>query len=122
MVRTGGITLIACGAILTFALTGGPVLGVDLNVAGVILMLAGAAGLLLPLLARRRPRTRVDRLPHRRSRQDAIDDGSLIDDPSRLRRLTGRESRVPAPRRPTTPGGPGPLSKTPEPVEPVEPR
>ncbi|HEV7933763.1 MAG TPA: hypothetical protein VGP70_15830 [Actinomadura sp.] len=97
----GGIILV-CGAILTFALTTGPVQGMDLHTVGVILMLAGAAGLLLPLLARNRSRNgpRVDRRPRRRSRQDAVDDGSLVvEESSRLRRLTRRESPNPTTRR-----------------------
>lgn len=64
----GGIALIVIGAALTFALTGS-VRGLDLRAAGVILMLAGAACLLLSLLVRTgRRRTSA------RSRQDVIDD------------------------------------------------
>ncbi|GAB3665893.1 hypothetical protein GCM10027589_30770 [Actinocorallia lasiicapitis] len=51
----GGISLIAIGAILAFALTGS-VRGIDLGVVGLILILAGAAAILIPiLLSRRRP-------------------------------------------------------------------
>jgi uncharacterized protein DUF6458 len=72
----GGITILILGAILTFALTGS-VRGVDLHIVGVILMLGGALGLLLPLLiraragGRRRPKGMTAR-----SRQDVIDEGS----------------------------------------------
>jgi hypothetical protein len=68
----GGIILIVIGAILTFALTIEPIGGVDLHIVGVILMIAGAAGLLLPLMARKRP---GPDLPTVRSLQDVIDDG-----------------------------------------------
>jgi hypothetical protein len=67
----GGIAVLIVGAILTFALTGS-VRGVDLHVVGVILMLGGALGLLLPLLVRTRRRSNG---PTARSRQDAIDEG-----------------------------------------------
>ena len=51
--RTGtGIFLITAGAILRFALAGGSPHGLNLHVAGVILILAGLLGLLLPPLAR----------------------------------------------------------------------
>jgi hypothetical protein len=75
----GGITLIAIGAILTFALSDTSVGGVDLKVVGVIVMLAGAAALLLPLLAgnRRRARPVWGRWVGR-SRQDVIDDEPQI--------------------------------------------
>jgi hypothetical protein len=54
--RTGtGIFLITTGAILLFALTAGSPHWLNLHVVGVILILAGAAGLLLPRLARTRP-------------------------------------------------------------------
>lgn len=75
MTIVGGIALIVIGAILTFALTV-TISGIDLQVVGTILMLAGIAGLLLPLLVRRRPRR--NRLAAR-SRQDAIDDGTLVE-------------------------------------------
>ncbi|GAA2428130.1 hypothetical protein GCM10010191_46390 [Actinomadura vinacea] len=77
-----GTALLTVGAILTFALTGS-LRGLDLHTVGVILMLAGAAGLVLPLLTG--TRSRPNRLrswppgrPPARSRQDAIDDA--IDD------------------------------------------
>jgi hypothetical protein len=51
--RTGtGIFLIATGAILRFALAAGSPYGLNVHVVGVILMLAGLLGLLLPPLAR----------------------------------------------------------------------
>jgi hypothetical protein len=67
----GGIALLVIGAILTFALSSSSLGGVDLNIAGVILMLAGAARLLLPLLTGTRPRRNR---PTARSRQDVIDE------------------------------------------------
>lgn len=51
--RTGtGIFLITVGAVLRFALAAGSSHGLNLHIAGVILMLAGLLGLLLPPLAR----------------------------------------------------------------------
>jgi hypothetical protein len=51
--RTGtGIFLITAGAVLRFALAAGSPHGLNLHTAGVILMLAGLLGLLLPPLAR----------------------------------------------------------------------
>jgi hypothetical protein len=47
-----GILLITVGAILRFALAGGSPHGLNLHIVGVILILAGALGLLLPPLAR----------------------------------------------------------------------
>ncbi len=55
--RTGtGIFLITTGAILLFALRGGSPHWLNLHTVGVIFILAGAVGLLLPRLARTRPR------------------------------------------------------------------
>jgi hypothetical protein len=52
-IRTGtGIVLIAAGAILRFAVAGSPH-ELNLHVVGVILILTGVLGLLLPSLARR---------------------------------------------------------------------
>lgn len=45
-----GIFLIAVGAILTFALNDQDIAGVNLAVVGVILMLAGVAGIILDLI------------------------------------------------------------------------
>ena len=55
-----GIVLVAIGAILTFAVKAN-VAGVDIHVVGIILMAAGAAGILLDLLLflPRRRRTTV---------------------------------------------------------------
>ena len=54
--RTGtGIFLITTGAILLFALRGGSPHWLNLHSVGVIFILAGAVGLLLPRLARARP-------------------------------------------------------------------
>jgi len=51
--RTGtGILLMTVGAILRFALAAGSPHGLDLHTVGVILILAGVGGLLLPPLAR----------------------------------------------------------------------
>jgi uncharacterized protein DUF6458 len=68
-----GIALIVLGAILTFALKGGHIGELDLHAVGVILMLAGVAGILLPTLIRNR--SRFSR-PTIRSRQDVMDDGT----------------------------------------------
>jgi hypothetical protein len=68
-----GITLIVLGAILTFALKGGHIGDLDLHAVGVILMLAGVIGILLPVLIRNR--SRFSR-PTIRSRQDVMDDGT----------------------------------------------
>jgi hypothetical protein len=57
-----GITLIAVGAILRFALAGGSPHGLNVHVVGVVLILAGILTLLLSLLVRdgwRRPRSLV---------------------------------------------------------------
>ncbi|MGI5291732.1 hypothetical protein ACQEVF_51645 [Nonomuraea polychroma] len=67
----GPLTVIAFGAILTFALADGSVGGLDLRVAGIVLMLGGALGLLLPLLLRTRSRWSQSTAG---SRQDATDD------------------------------------------------
>nr|BFE28763.1 hypothetical protein GCM10010200_010140 [Actinomadura rugatobispora] len=77
-----GTALLTVGAVLTFALTGS-LRGLNLHTVGVILMLAGAAGLALRSLtgARARPnglRSRPSGRPPARSRQDAIDDGNAI--------------------------------------------
>ncbi len=45
-----GIFLIAVGAILTFALNDQDIAGINLAVVGVILMLAGVAGVILDLV------------------------------------------------------------------------
>ena len=51
--RTGtGIFLIAAGAVLRFAVAGGSPHGLNVHVVGVVLILAGALGLLLSLLTR----------------------------------------------------------------------
>src|ERR1700683_3006760 len=68
-----GITLIVLGAILTFALKGGHIGRLDLHAVGVILMLAGIVGMLLPMLIRNR--SRLSRTPVR-SRNDIMDDGT----------------------------------------------
>src|SRR6185437_12007820 len=68
-----GIALIVFGAILTFALKGGHIGNLDLHAVGVILILAGVIGILLPALIRNR--SRFSR-PTIRSRQDVMDDGT----------------------------------------------
>ena len=68
-----GIALIVLGAILTFALKGGHIGNLDLHAVGVILMLAGVIGILLPAVIRNR--SRFSR-PTIRSRQDVMDDGT----------------------------------------------
>jgi hypothetical protein len=68
-----GITLIVLGAILTFALKGGHLGNLDLHAVGVILMLAGIVGMLLPTLIRNMPR--LSRTTAR-SRHDITDDGT----------------------------------------------
>ena len=68
-----GIALIVFGAILTFALKGGHIGELDLHAVGVILMLAGVTGIVLPMLIRNR--SRFSR-PTIRSRQDVMDDGT----------------------------------------------
>ncbi len=57
-----GVTLMAVGAILRFALAGGSPHGLNVHVVGVVLILAGVVQLLLSLLVRggpRRPRSLV---------------------------------------------------------------
>ena len=51
-----GITLIAVGAILRFALPAGSPHSLNVHVVGVVLILAGVLGLLLSLLAQASPR------------------------------------------------------------------
>jgi hypothetical protein len=66
----GGVALLTIGAILTFAVTGS-IRGIDLHAVGAILMAAGAALLLLPLVfGGMSPPKRWSA----RSRQDAIDE------------------------------------------------
>jgi hypothetical protein len=68
-----GIAFIVLGAILKFAVTGGKIGGLDLHAVGIILMLAGVIGMLLPVLIRNRSRLI---LPITRNRQDVIDERS----------------------------------------------
>jgi Domain of unknown function (DUF6458) len=68
-----GIALIVLGAIFTFAVKGGHIGDLNLHAVGVILMLAGIVGILLPTLIRNR--SRFSR-PTIRSRQDVMDDGT----------------------------------------------
>jgi tRNA U55 pseudouridine synthase TruB len=66
-----GIALIVVGAILTFAVKGGHIGDLDLHAVGVILMLAGVIGIMLPRLLRNRSRFYR---PTIRSRRDVVDD------------------------------------------------
>ncbi len=68
-----GILLIVLGAILKFAVTGGKIGGLDLHVVGIILMVAGTAGVLVPALIRNR--SRFSR-PITRGRQDVLEERS----------------------------------------------
>lgn len=52
--------LIAAGAILRFAVTDGSLRGLNLHTVGVIVLLLGIAGLLLPMAAPHAPRRRED--------------------------------------------------------------
>jgi hypothetical protein len=68
-----GILLITVGAIFRFALAGGSPHGLNLHIVGVILILAGALGLLLPPLARgplKRDRLRRWVVPRGRDRDN----------------------------------------------------
>lgn len=66
----GGIALLTIGAILTFAITGS-IRGIDLPTVGTILMAAGVAVLLLPLVV---GGMSPPKPWSARSRRDAIDD------------------------------------------------
>src|ERR1700685_4378591 len=66
-----GIALIVVGAILTFALKGGHIGDLDLHAVGVILILAGVIGMLLPRLLRHRSRFYR---PTTRRRRDVMND------------------------------------------------
>jgi hypothetical protein len=68
-----GIALIVLGSIFKFALTSGKIGGLNLQVVGVIFIIAGVVGMLLPML--KRNRSRFSR-PIIRSRQDVADERS----------------------------------------------
>jgi hypothetical protein len=68
-----GIAFIVVGAILKFAVTGGKIGGLELHAVGIILMLAGVLGMLLPVLIRNR--SRFIR-PVTRNRQAVVDERS----------------------------------------------
>ena len=77
------IFLIALGAILTFA-TDVSVSGLDLDVVGVVLMLAGALGLVMTLLiwGPRRRATRVERMDRGVvPRREVVEERRTYDDP-----------------------------------------
>ena len=56
-----GIFLMTAGAVLRFALPAGSLHGLNVHMVGVILILAGALGLLLPRVARPAPWDRLRR-------------------------------------------------------------
>lgn len=68
-----GIVFIVVGAIFRFALTSGKIGGLNLQIVGVILMIAGVVGMLLPMV--KRNSSRFSR-PITRSRQDVADERS----------------------------------------------
>ena len=72
-----GIFLIAVGAILKFAVARTYVGGLNIATVGVILMVAGVAGVLFDLLFW---------APTRRRRTTVVDDGSVQDDVHVIRR------------------------------------
>jgi hypothetical protein len=100
----GGIALLVVGAILTFALTGS-IRGIDLHMAGVILMLAGALGLVLPLV---RNRSGSNRSSAVRRRPDVFDDGpqTFVEPPEHDPSLND-DRRTPDRRHPWTGKGRG---------------
>ena len=68
-----GIVFIVVGAIFKFALTSGKIGGLNLQAVGIILIIAGVLGMLLPML--KRNNFRLSR-PITRSRQDVADERS----------------------------------------------
>jgi len=110
-----GITLIVLGAILTFALKGGHIGNLDLHAVGVILMLAGIVGMLLPMLIRNRSRFARTTI---RSRHDIMDDGTqtVVNQPDGSQTLVGDDDGAqtyvehvdagPSPAGPSLNGGP----------------
>jgi hypothetical protein len=76
-----GILLISSGAVLVFALTGSPH-WLNLRIVGVILILAGVLGLVLPRLARRpRPWSRSLALPDQPGELAPASESALIRQP-----------------------------------------
>jgi len=110
-----GITVIVLGAILTFALKGGHIGNLDLHAVGVILMLAGIVGMLLPMLIRNRSRLSRTTI---RSRHDIMDDGTqtVVNQPDGSQTLVGDDDGAqtyvehvdagPSPAGPSLNGGP----------------
>ena len=110
-----GITVIVLGAILTFALKGGHIGNLDLHAVGVILMLAGIVGMLLPRLIRNRSRLSRTTI---RSRHDIMDDGTqtVVNQPDGSQTLVGDDDGAqtyvehvdagPSPAGPSLNGGP----------------
>jgi hypothetical protein len=77
------IALIVAGAILRFALTARSPHGLNVHVVGVILILAGLLGLILPFLAlltrnRRRRPAPADRQPVSGASRPVYDDGPVL--------------------------------------------
>jgi uncharacterized membrane protein len=66
------VFLLAVGAILTFAIEVDSAEGFNVNTVGIILMIAGAIGLLWALLMTSRRRTYVEDRPVRRVYEDPI--------------------------------------------------
>jgi hypothetical protein len=94
--------LIAVGAILWFAVTKGSLLGLNLNVVGVIVLLIGVVGLLLPMMtggsgnSRRlspwlRPRGRDHPRLDEIKRAAAADDAAIQEDDKYFSPTPGRD-------------------------------
>lgn len=66
------VFLVALGAILTFAVETESAEGININTVGIILMIAGAIGLLWALIATSRRRTYVEERPGRRVYEDPV--------------------------------------------------
>lgn len=104
MIRVGpALFVIAIGAIFAFAFSASAVPGINLNVAGVIVLLVGIVALLLPMVSRRaqtyrttsgwlRPtghdNPRVDQ-----RKRDAADDDAVIESDDRYFNPSGPGSR-----------------------------
>ncbi len=106
--RTGvGIALIIVGAVLRFALSAGSPHGLNVHMVGIILILAGVLGLLLPRLARvpRAPRDRLRRWVYP-AKPQAGDKPPAAEDPGvHNYRPTGSEDLFSYPDGPTPADG-----------------